>query len=200
VAEKLQELKVNLLVLGDSHVQTIRWGAEKGLLSTAAEFVSVGGATAVGMRNPNSLSNAVQFFEEAAIPVRPNSIPVIHLGEVDCGFVIWWRAQKYGETIDSQIDASISSYFEFVDRLLAAGYPKVIITGATLPTIQDGQDWGAVANLRREVSASIKDRTKLTLRYNDLLRAEAQKRGLPFVDISPQVIDQAVPCSAASEF
>lgn len=180
---------MNLLFLGDSHVQTIRWAGENKLLSVDAEFVSVGGATAVGMRNPNSLTNAVQIFEEAAIPARPKSIPVIHLGEVDCGFVIWWRANKYGETIDAQVQASIDAYFSLVDKLLASGYPTVIITAASLPTIGDDQDWGAIANLRKEISVSIRDRTALTLRYNSLLRAAAAKRGLPFVDPSEAFID-----------
>lgn len=180
---------MNLLFLGDSHVQTIRWAGENKLLSADAEFVSVGGATAVGMRNPNSLTNAVQIFEQAAIPARPEWIPVIHLGEVDCGFVIWWRGNKYGETVEAQVDASIASYFSFVDRLLAAGYPTVIITAASLPTIRDGQDWGEIANLRKEVAVSLRERTALTLQYNSLLRAEATKRGLPFVDPSETFVD-----------
>jgi hypothetical protein len=191
VAEKLQRLDKNLLVFGDSHVHTMQWAANQGMLSTDATFVPVGGATAVGMRNPNSLTNALQIFEDAAIPVRPKTVPVIHLGEVDCGFVIWWRAAKYGEPIEAQVDASIGAYFSFVDRLLAAGYPTVIITAASPPTIKDGQDWGEIANLRKEVSVSIQDRTALTLRYNCLLRAEATRRGLPFVDASESFIDQS---------
>ncbi|KSV94289.1 hypothetical protein [Sinorhizobium sp. GL28] len=178
-----------LLVLGDSHVQTIKWAADNHLLRVPADFVSVGGATAVGMRNPNSLTNALQIFEQAASPCLPGTVPIIHLGEVDCGFVIWWRAMKHGETVDAQIEASIASYFSFVDRLLAAGYSAVIITSATLPTIRDGQDWGEVANLRKELTVSIRDRTALTLTYNRILQSEAQKRNLPFVDISERLID-----------
>ncbi|WP_416409223.1 hypothetical protein [Agrobacterium rosae] len=188
LSNDMQETR--LLVLGDSHVHTIKWATDAGLISMNCEFAVVGGATAVGLRNPNSVSNAMPIFEQAAFPVRKHTVPVIQLGEVDCGFVIWWRAIKYGETVDDQVEASITSYFAFVDRLLVAGYPIVIITGATLPTIQDGQDWGEVANLRKDVTASLRERTALTLRYNIRLEYEASTRGLPYVDISSEILDE----------
>lgn len=40
-----------------------------------------------------------------------------------------------------------------------------------------------VANLRKEVKASIRDRTDLTLRYNDILKNESKKRGYKYIDI-----------------
>jgi hypothetical protein len=95
-----------------------------------------------------------------------------------------------GETINAQWQPG-KRYFSLVDKLLAAGYPTVIITAASVPTIRDGQNWGAIANLRREISVSIRDRTALTLRYNSLLSAEATKRGLPFVDPSATFVDPA---------
>jgi len=87
--------------------------------------------------------------------------------------------------------ASIAAYFAFVDALLAAGYPSVVITGATLPTIRDDQDWGDVANLRREIKTSLRDRTALTFAYNDALARQARLRRLPYIDISQGLIDPA---------
>lgn len=51
-----------------------------------------------------------------------------------------------------------------------------------MPTIRDGQDWGKIANARREVTTTLLQRTELTLANNAKLRATAQHRGLPFID------------------
>lgn len=177
------------IVLGDSHIEAIRAAARRRLIRKPCQFVEVAGATAIGLRNPNSQTDAMQIFAEALIPARPGATPVIHIGEVDCGFVIWYRAEKYGDGVEAQLARSIEAYFEFVDRLAREGYRRVVVTGATLPTIRDGQDWGEVANKRREVKASLRDRTALTMKYNDMLRAGAARRGLPFIDISPLLID-----------
>lgn len=152
-------------------------------------MIAVAGATAVGLRNPNSKTDAIAIFREALLPVRPGSTPVIQLGEVDCGFVIWYRATKYAEPVEDQLEQAIAAYFEFVDLLRAAGYPSVLITGAVPPTIRDDQYWGDVANARREITASLAERTHLTLRYNGRLRDEAAKRALPYVDVMDSVLN-----------
>lgn len=179
----------DLLFLGDSHLEAFKHAADNGLIPNNCSFVSVGGATAIGLRNPNSATDALKTFRAKAIPALPNTIPIIHLGEVDCGFVIWWRAKKHGEAIESQMSASIAAYFEFVDLLLEAGYPSVLITGATVPTIRDGADFGEVANKRREVDATLLERTRLTLQYNRHLEKGARARRVPYVDIAGHVLD-----------
>jgi len=57
------------------------------------------------------------------------------------------------------------------------------------PTILDGQDWGQVANLRREVKASLRDRTELTLEYNARLREWTSAHGCAFLDYEHEVLD-----------
>lgn len=177
------------LVFGDSHIGTIRHAADSGWLERECEFTGVAGATAVGLRNPNSATNALDIFREHLLPPRRSAVPVMHLGEVDCCFVIWWRAAHLAEGVEVQLEASLAAYAEFVDALLAAGYPTVVITGATVPTIRDGQEWGDVANKRREVAVPLRERTQLTLRYNARLASLAAERGCPFIDISPQVLN-----------
>lgn len=177
-------------IVGDSHIAPFRWASERGLVNSPCLFTEVGGATAVGLRNPNSLTDAISIFKEVLLPMREGARPVIQLGEVDCGFVIWYRAQKYGEGIDAQLEQSIAAYLEFVDELISNGYTTIVISGATLPTIRDGQDFGEIANARREVTATLLQRTKLTLYYNEKLRAAAQYRRLPFIDITGKVLDQ----------
>ena len=180
-----------LAFLGDSHITYFRSAAERGLFgSRAISVCEVGGATAVGLRNPNSATNALQIFRQALGQLEPGTILVLHLGEVDCGFVIWYRAQKYGEPVERQVEESLDAYFSFVDDARAAGFSR-IITGATLPTIRDDQDWGEVANARREVTASLRQRTELTLSYNRELHRRAEARGLAYIDITEEALDPA---------
>lgn len=176
-------------IFGDSHIVNFHYAHRQKLIDRPCRFKKVGGATAVGLRNPNSITDALGQFKGVLIPAQPDIIPVIHIGEVDCGYLIWWRAQKYDEPIAKQFEESINAYFAFVDQLLAAGYPSVVVTGASLPTIRDGQYLGDIASARREVTATLKQRTDLTLRYNNRLKKEADIRMLPFVDVSGDMID-----------
>jgi hypothetical protein len=189
--ERVRPSRHRWFIVGDSHISSFRAAHRRGLFDAPTSFRMVEGATAVGLRNPNSLTNALAIFERSLLPPKKNVTPVIQLGEVDCGFVIWWRAKKYSEPIDMQLEQSIAAYREFVDKLLRAGYSRIVITGATMPTIQDGQDWGEIANARREVTASLQERTDLTRRYNAALSKLAAERDLPFVDIGDLVLDPA---------
>ncbi|WP_454141900.1 hypothetical protein [Microbacterium lacticum] len=116
---------------------------------------------------------------------------ILQLGEVDCGHVIWVRAEKYGQSIDAQLRASIDAYFGFVDELIESGFQRMIITGATLPTISDDDMEGEVLLARASVDASQRDRTDLTLAYNHALNDNARERGLPFVDVADDILDPA---------
>ncbi len=182
----------SVFYLGDSHVRYFKKAARFGLLAPhSVTGVEVGGATAVGMRNPNARTNAIGKFRARVSDQPRESVVVMHLGEVDCGFVIWYRAEKYSEPIDVQMASSLDAYFEFVDELLDLGFGKIIITGATLPTITDEEQSGDVVIRRSAVSVTQLERTNLTLRYNEQLNTRATERGLPYVDISADVIDPA---------
>jgi hypothetical protein len=181
-----------LVFLGDSHARYFERAAEQGRFGARRwRLCAVNGATAVGLRNPNAKTNAVEIFRRQVSRVRRDAVIVFQLGEVDCGFVMWYRAQKYRDTVDDQLDASIAAYFAFVDEMRARGYVNFVITGATVPTIKDGQDWGIVANARREVTATLRERTNLTRRYNQRLEENAAARGLPFIDIWDETVDPA---------
>ena len=176
-------------IVGDSHLAAFKAAAANGDIELPCEFRQKGGATAVGLRNPNSISDAIGLFTQALLPVLPDTVPVIHLGEVDCGYLIWYRAQKFGETVETQTEESITASFGFVDLLLSRGYDRVVLAGATLPTIPAGQDLGEVANARKDVTASLADRTALTLHYNQRLQQGAAERGLAFIDIAALIIN-----------
>jgi hypothetical protein len=179
-----------LAFLGDSHVAYFSHAARRGYFGRRRyNACAVNGATAVGLRNPNATTNALEIFTHYLARTDPGAVVVMQLGEVDCGFVIWYRAEKYRDGIDEQLDQAIAAYFAFIDDARARGHANFVITGSTVPTIQDGRDWGAVANARRAVSASLEQRTELTRRYNRRLAELALARGLPFIDIWDETID-----------
>src|SRR3972149_2878198 len=168
-----------LVCLGDSHVDVYKYIQEHNLLPNfSIEVKNVGGATAMGMVNPNSRTNALKIFTEYLKDKNKNSVILVQLGEVDCGFVIWYRAKKYHLSVKSQLN----NYFSFV-KDIKPKFKHIVITGAALPTIKDGQDWGEVANLRREVKVPIIKRTKLTLDYNSALKKFAVNNSFIYLDI-----------------
>src|SRR5208282_5950221 len=97
-----------LYFLGDSHIRPAQTAFENGYFGNIpCKFEEVGGATAVGLRHPKSKTQALLRYHECLQPFRDEVIPVFQLGEVDCGFVIWHRAEKYGEGVERQLNASI---------------------------------------------------------------------------------------------
>jgi hypothetical protein len=112
------------------------------------------------------------------------------LGEVDCGFVIWWRAQKYNESVDSQTELAIQRYINFIKEVQHMGFEKIILCSAPLPTILDNQDWGEIANKRREVTAPLLERTQLTLKFNNAIKLFAMANGLKYLDLDAVTYDK----------
>ena len=56
-----------------------------------------------------------------------------------------------------------------------------------LPTINDMHNFGDVANRRKEVTTSQKERTNLTLEFNCLLADFAKKHNYIFIDLTLQI-------------
>lgn len=180
-----------LLAFGDSHLEALKFAWDLKLLQADdAIFCIVPGATAVGLRNPNSVTNALEIFQAAAEEHRDATHALIHLGEVDCGFVVWWRCMKFGESVERQIDCSIDAYGKFVADLYRRGFSRVCITGASLPTIRDHLEFGEVANRRREVTVGLAERTALTLSYNERLHNLARETGSKYFDLSSGTINR----------
>lgn len=182
-----------IIGLGDSHLQYFSFAAANGLLSPY-EFhgCRVPGATASGLMNEKSATDARSSFINFLKGRDKKSIILLHLGEVDCGILVWLRSQKNGTSVEREVPRSIETYMSFVDELLVDGWKKIIITSATLPTINDNDHSGDVISIRRQaVSATQKDRTDVTHFFNAELAREATRRGLSFVDAKTEVVDLA---------
>lgn len=154
----------SILVLGDSHAAIFEKSVWQFILKKYQIHVAwVGGATVSGLENPNSKTQAIATFSEKVRETQPDII-LLQLGEVDTGFVIWFRAEKYRFSVEDMASQAIERYEKLITDL--SQHARVIVVSAPLPTIKDNQDWGEIANLRSEISASQYERTELTLAFN----------------------------------
>ena len=174
-----------ILVLGDSHTSiflhpAIRHAFPKSFFNV----INVGGATASGLPNPNSKSQASQKFAEALADTTARRI-IVMLGEVDTGFIIWFRAAKYGDSVERVMAQAITNYTVFLSDLKSRAH-SLICLSTPLPTIHDGTDWGEVATARKEVTASQHDRTELTLRFNGQIQAFCESHGIEFISLDAE--------------
>lgn len=168
-----------ILVLGDSHTPIFNHPAFKqGFPGLVFNVVTVIGATASGLENPNTKTQAYPIFKEALRQSAAQKV-IIMLGEVDTGFVIWYRARKYLESVSAMTDKAISSYSRFLQEVSERF--NVVCISTPLPTIQDGNNWGDVANARREIATTQAERTALTLHFNQKMQAFCQQRGICYI-------------------
>lgn len=178
--------------LGDSHIEMFQFlGQSRRFQKTVFSCTPVGGATVLGIVNPNSKTNARDIFSKKLRAIPRKDYVLLMLGEVDCGFLIWYQAKKHGWSIEKQLELALANYRSFMISILEQGLSNLIICSAPLPTIPDGQEWGVVANLRREVTASIQERTSLTINFNSRLRILCDETGIGFLDFQEELLDRA---------
>ena len=187
-----QAEKETINVFGDSHTFVFNQINETFPYSRFYfNVLTVHGATAQGMVNPNSQTNALEIFYAKIDEITNKNEKIIFLlGEVDTGFVIWYRAMKYNETVEFQMERSITNYFNFLIKLNGIGFTSIYVMSAPLPTIKDSQEWSNVTNLRREITNSQEERTELTLQYNKRLQEECLKNGFTFIGFDGALLDQ----------
>lgn len=154
----------NVLVLGDSHISVFKktkWQKLTPRLNW--DVVSVEGATLSGLENPKSKTQAGGIFQWAIVS-KPAKVIVFLLGEVDTGFVIWYRAERDG--IDKRVAAqkALKNYQNLIKKAQAKS--SVIVISAPLPTLSDNVAIGKTADARKLVKASQIERTELTCWFN----------------------------------
>ena len=168
-----------ILILGDSHTPIFNHELFKEKFPDLFFNIhTVVGATASGLENPNSKTKAYPIFREAIKKSTAKQV-IVMLGEVDTGFVIWYRAQKYQESVASMMDKAIESYSRFLLEL--AMRFEVVCISTPLPTIQDGNDWGDIANARRDVTALLVERTALTLEFNRIMQLFCRQNNIRYL-------------------
>lgn len=176
--------KKKILVLGDSHAEIFDNPLiSKKFCKYKLRNCSVPGATVSGLSNPNSKTQALPLFEAAYKETRPD-YTIFLLGEVDVGFVLWYRAEKYNISVRKLLYNTIENYQALV--LSTLGVEGTIIISAPLPTIKDNQSWGEVANARKEIKKSQKERTALTLEFNRIMSEWAFSQNIDFINLDTE--------------
>ncbi|HTA27414.1 MAG TPA: hypothetical protein VK809_06485 [Bacteroidia bacterium] len=179
--------------VGDSHIGVFEYIANNPkkykFSKIRFSFCKVFGATNMGLANPNSKTEAMPIFKSYIKTFKKKDTAILLLGEVDCGFVIWYRAEKYGLSIDTQMETSLSNYQHLILDICKILGTNVIICSIPLPTIKDGQTIGDIANKRSSVKASQKERTDLTLKYNTYLRKFCENTNIRYLDFEHETID-----------
>jgi hypothetical protein len=182
---------MNILVLGDSHAGVFRYCNCKQSLYVF-DVCEVGGATSLGVVNPNSKTNALPIFSNRLNNTITKDKVLIMLGEVDCGFVIWVRSARYNISVDEQLQTSVDNLFKFVknDVIEIGGYRNkdVIIAGSIMPTISDNTDKKMLGGARSEVTVSQNIRTMKTLEYNSKLKQKCNENGYNYIDITNNIL------------
>jgi hypothetical protein len=183
---------IKILVLGDSHVEVFNY-CNKKQKNIHFEVVKVGGATAQGSVNPNSATNALSIFKDKLNKIKHNHFKyiIINLGEVDCGFVIWYRKNKYNIGIEDQLKITTDNLFNFINLEILPHFEssKIIINGSVLPTIKDNTNKQYLTGARSEIDVSQIDRTKLTIKYNNILKHFSLINGYNYMDITSYILD-----------
>jgi hypothetical protein len=180
-------------VLGDSHSRVFYSIRKRRLVPhTWFDIVDVAGATALGLANPNSKTNALQRFRGALRTVPCERKTLVMLGEVDCGFLIWHRSAAKGTSVDQEFELSQQHYQAFLAELLASGRDRLGVVSAILPTVDDYATWEGMSNQRKSVRAGLEERTALTLAYNAELKAWVADHGCAYLDLDGAVLDRGI--------
>jgi hypothetical protein len=179
------------LCLGDSHTQVLESDVRGQLHETWLAAKVIEGATAFGLANPNSKTNALGAYQ-AIVRRAPRDVPLLLcLGEVDRGYLAFYRAQERGTDPMSECADALHSYFGFIQQLIDAGHRHIIVSTVSLPGVVDYTHWQGLRNARKQVRASIEERTALTRHYNQQLRDWASAHGCQMLDWEAHITDPA---------
>lgn len=181
---------MNFLVFGDSHTQVFKYSNQRQNI-LKFDVCEVPGATAQGVVNPNSKTDALKIFTEtlSKVNIKKYSKFMIMLGEVDCGFVIWVRSEKYKISVDDQINLCVKNLKHFLQNIVESKFDKkdIIILGSILPTIKDNTDKRFLNGARKDVKATLKQRIEKTLEYNNKLKQLSNELGYQYIDITNDI-------------
>lgn len=175
-------------ILSDSHGQFLKHINFRVLL-LIPEFYIVPGATASGLANPNSKTQARNIFLNVIEKIKRKDFVFFELGEVDCGFTLWFLHEKKKIPIEQLFDRAIKNYSDIILKAKEKTN-RIVVFSAILPTIKDGVTFGPVANFRKDIKASQKQRTDLTLRFNQEIKKFCRQNNITFIDLDKKMLDK----------
>jgi hypothetical protein len=176
--------RTEILVIGDSHARVFDNAKfKRAFPQYFFNVVSISGASASGLENPNSKTQTLPIIMTNLNNSKAD-IVIALLGEVDAGFVIWYRAEKHQSPLATTFDKAVHNYQNLLRKI--GTQSRTICISAPLPTIQDGNDWGKVANERRHVKATQLQRTELTLEFNQRIQAFCEANAIAYLPLDQE--------------
>jgi hypothetical protein len=181
--------KKRVYVFGDSHTQVFNYINDKQICDVKFIVTRVDGATAMGMVNPNSHTNALPKFLSEIEKISKIKCLIFLLGEVDCGFLIWHRNQSLGLDINKQLKKSVENYSFFLKKILMKGYKNIFVISSPLPSIKDEYIDQQTTELRRHIIIPLSTRTELSLKYNKELKIICLDNNVNYIDLDEDLYD-----------
>jgi len=180
------------LVIGDSHGGIFEYCFDQGLLFPhLLNCEIVAGATAYGLNNDQATTGAWQKFSVALERFSRFDVVVIVLGECDCSYALWKKAESSSTTPTEWIAHSLQGISRLVAKV--SDNPcvrRIILVGACLPSIEDCMASSQENILRREITATQWERTNLVLEYNRRLAKLAEALGVKYFDLTNETVDE----------
>ena len=208
--------RYKICVAGDSH--TAFWGcAARYYINTDVVRIRISGMSAQGLINKNSHLKSSQKIINAFKNCHKgkSGLLFIQIGQVDIDYVWYYRQMKYKNTLkfEDQIEKSINNLFSFLidnELLNENGNTKtdlnnvqIIIHGVHLPPLNNNNMkqklYGHFIN-RSELTKeyldqylklpSHQERTKMAMRFNEILMNKCKEFECLFVQVSSEIIDE----------
>jgi len=180
-----------ILILSDSHGGVFEYIYDKNLFKPHIINVEiVGGATAYGLIKEKSETNSFNKYKNGIRRFKNYNIILIQLGEVDASFLLWKKIEANNLSTKEAIQLSINGYEKLIKYIISLKNKKIIITGAILPTLKDGQKADESAVLRNSIHISQKERTNLIIEYNHALYNLSKKYDLNYIDITEETLNK----------
>lgn len=166
-----------MIAFGDSHTRMFT--------PFVTDSCVVGGASAYGLANPKSVTNARNIFTEF-LSNHPNDVVISCLGEVDCNATVWRRRDL---TPSEYVDVAIAKY----QRFLSAFTNKFILSSVVFPIVRSYQSKEYMARKvkpRAHVKVDGDIRALVVQLFNESLRALSDIHGHYFLNITSQTLNK----------
>lgn len=178
------------ICLGDSHSAVLNYIRQQNLVSKAT-FVCypMPGATVSGIRNSSSKTGAISKIRKVLKNAgRWNSIIVL-LGEIDCGYTIWYKVEQKGIPLADAFNTVIARYQDFLNELKDLKFKKILVISAPLPPIPDHHTLGETAQIRSIIQASRHEKTQLTINFNQVMENWCQENQILYINTTQDLLD-----------
>lgn len=178
---------LRILVLGDSHVRVFEhpWFAFA-LPRVSFDIEYVPGATAIGIVNRHSTTSALIRFTEVLARSSYDWV-LLNLGEVDTAYSLWKLVDFRGSPLKELLEEAAGNYCAFIADV--SERHRVAVLSAPLPTLTDqAAPQDDTAAVRRQVSATRRERTDLATAFNSRIGAFCRAGDVPFLDSSPDAL------------